>query len=58
MSTFHAGVCWSPVILERGVYTASWLIVCVCARVCVCVCVCVCGRQRDSTSHACPPAHS
>ena len=55
MSTFHAGVCWSPVILERGVYTASWLIVCVCARVCVCVCVCarvcVCVVDRGT-----PPA--
>lgn len=32
MSTFHAGVCWFTVILERGVYTASCLSVCVCVR--------------------------
>ena len=44
-STFHVDVCCFTVILEHGVYTASWLaIFCVCER----------ERERDSTSHACP----
>ena len=44
-STFHVDACCFTVILEHGVYTASWLVI---------LCVCVRERERDSTSHACP----
>lgn len=39
-STFHVDICCFTVILEHGVYTASWLS----DRVCVC--------ERGLTSHA------